>query len=89
MSEDGIAHSATIFDFSADGENVDVTTDRGSSTRPIVANHRFYRTVALTVGIDFVVYTIFDDGHVIEQFTRQSSLRPRAYVFEKKCKSMS
>lgn len=84
MAEDGVRFPAVMYTFHEDGMKANVTTDRGTFALSVVRNDLFYRTVAYHYGQDYVVDTVFDDGYVIEQFTR-TFLQPTSYTFRKKC----
>ncbi|WP_162253361.1 hypothetical protein [Ensifer sp. Root558] len=82
--EDAVGFSETMYKFHEDGKKVEVTNALGSAEHSIVRNYPNFRTVAYHYGQDYVVDTVFDDGFVVEKYTR-TLLRPTSYTFRKKC----
>lgn len=82
--EDFISMRSTLYEFSEDGLNATITTDRGKVIVPVANDGVLFRTVAYNYGTDFVVDTVFNDGLIIEKFTRVMAY-PTSYIFRKKC----
>lgn len=84
-SKDKLGQTGILYEFTEDPTVAFITTDKGRSRIAITSDRYAHRTVSYKYGNDYITDTIYNDGYVIQQYTRSLVDLPVAYTFQKKC----